>query len=164
MAVAAFVLSIVSLLISTSLIIRGQRFSRHANSLPVLTGMFAEHRSNELAAVRHYVAEDLPADLSKGLQSLPLEWRDRVRGLAWFYDNLGALATHDIVDVEPIAGYLGTSVLRSWEKLTPLIDAERKRRHEDVDPLRWQAYFENLVDLIQECPPAQAQRDSAIGG
>ena len=40
----------------------------------------------------------------------------------------------------------------------PLIDAERAFRGHTTDPKRWQVYFENLVRLVEECPPDQARQ------
>jgi hypothetical protein len=37
-----------------------------------------------------------------------------------------------------------------WERLKPLIDAERRNRSQFADPVRWQAYFENLYFMIEE--------------
>ena len=93
-------------------------------------------------------------DLTAGLAGLPEDKRELVRDLAWYYDNLGALVVHEIVDVAPIAGYLGGSVIVMWEQLSPLVDAERERRKDWADPARWQAYFENLYLLVRESRPS----------
>jgi hypothetical protein len=84
--------------------------------------MFQEHRSPELAAVRHYIAHVMPSDLdgkdlTQGLEALPEAMREPVRRLAWFYDNLGALVTHGVVDVAPVSGYLGPSVVDAMRRV-----------------------------------------------
>ena len=79
----------------------------------------------------------------------------------WFYDNLGALVAHDIIDLEPVAGYLGGSVMDCWTKLAPLVRGEREQRmiRGSGDPDRWQDYFENLDALVREHGPERARRE-----
>jgi hypothetical protein len=139
--------SVVALRVSGLVSVRQLRLTEHANTLPVLVDLFREHRSARLAQARQVVYEQSPTwDLSAGLEGLPESERDLVRELAWFYDNLGALVTHGVVDIEPVSGYLGGSVISVWERLEPLVQAERvKRARNDLpDPNRWQEYFENL--------------------
>ncbi|WP_405809268.1 hypothetical protein OG729_31350 [Streptomyces sp. NBC_00210] len=138
---------------------RREMLARHSNTLPVLVNFFSDHRSDRLAEARDFVYKDLSKyDLSQGLAALPEDKQKLVRELAWFYDNLGALVTHNVVDVEPVSGYLGVSVVLSWEKLEPLVQAERAMRTPSgVDPKRWQAYFENLYHLVRETPSPKAR-------
>ncbi|MBM0238863.1 hypothetical protein JNW88_20060 [Micromonospora sp. ATA32] len=137
--------------------------ARHNNSLPVLIDLFREHRSNRLAEARHFVNSGLDVyDLSGGFAGLPEEERELVRDLAWYYDNLGALVLHEVIDVEVVAGYLGGSVTAVWEKIRPLVEAEREKRTHDTDPRRWQEYFENLAALMREVPPSKARGSRAL--
>ena len=133
--------------------------ARQANQIPALIDLFREHRSESLANARDFVgsAQLWKCDLSEGLAGLPQEMRVPVRELMWFYDNLGALVAHGIVDLEPVAGYLGGSVLVCWTRLEPLVDAERDRRRRFPDPGRWQDYFENLNRLVDEYGPQRAR-------
>ncbi len=78
--------------------------------------------------------------------------------MAWYYDNLGTLVAHGHVDLEPVSGYLGESMALVWARMEPLVRAEREVRAGTNDPQRWQVYFENLVALVRECPPAEARR------
>lgn len=155
---AAVTISIVALATSVFLGWKALTLSRQSNTMPVLIDLFREHRSERLADARHFVHHQLGEyDLTKGLSELPEEKQTLVRELAWFYDNLGSLVTHGIIDVAPVSGYLGVSVLAVWEKMRPLIETERIRRQDSRDPQRWQIYFENLYHLIQEMPPEKAR-------
>ncbi|WP_043457645.1 DUF4760 domain-containing protein [Streptomyces fulvoviolaceus] len=159
MDIVAVVLSVAALGVSGLASLRQLRLTEHANTLPVLVDLFREHRSVHLARARQVVHEQLPAcNLAAGLEGLPESERDLVRELAWFYDNRGALVTHGVVDIEPVSGYLGGSVISVWERLEPLVQAERaKRARNDLpDPNRWQEYFENLYHLVREMPAEQA--------
>jgi hypothetical protein len=163
MNIAALVLSILAVSISVLVSYRQLTLARHSNTLPVLVDFFRDHRSDRLAEAREFIFNDLSNyDLSQGLAALPADKQQLVRELAWFYDNLGALVAHNVVDVAPVSGYLGVSVILTWEKLEPLVQAERtKRTPSGVDPNRWQAYFENLYRLIRETPPPQARAAQA---
>jgi hypothetical protein len=166
MQVAALVLSMVALLASLANARRQIRLSRHSNSVSVLVDLFREHRSDKLARARKFVYSELGSfDLAAGLEALPLEQGELVRDLAWYYDNLGALVLHDIVDIEPVAGYLGGSIVDSWKKIHPLVEAERAKRKTagSSDPGRWQEYFEYLHNLVQYRTPQNA-RDRRLRG
>ena len=137
--------------------------ARQANQIPALVDLFREHRSEHLAQARAFVCGDKwpqAEQLAGGLEALPHDRRQPVRDLMWFYDNLGALVSHGIVDLEPIAGYLGGSVRLCWDRLAPLIEAERSRREAFPDPSRWQEYFENLDRLVKDYGPWRARRHS----
>ncbi|MGB2570299.1 DUF4760 domain-containing protein [Micromonospora citrea] len=163
MEVAALVFSVLALAVSVLMTRRQLTLARHNNSLPVLIDLFREHRSDRLADARRFVHSGLDkCDLSQGFAGLPEEEREMVRDLAWYYDNLGALVLHEVVDVEIVAGYLGGSVVAVWEKISPLIEAERLKRADDPDPRRWQEYFENLRFLVQEVPPSKARGSRAL--
>jgi hypothetical protein len=158
MALAAVIISIVAVMTSVILGWRALTLARHSNTMPVLIDLFREHRSDRLADARHFVYFDLSkCDLSLGMDGLPDDKKALVRELAWFYDNLGTLVAHGVIDIEPVSGYLGQSVLLYWEKMQPLVQAERKKRQSQYDPERWQIYFENLYHLIQELPPEKAR-------
>ncbi|MGW5640131.1 DUF4760 domain-containing protein [Streptomyces sp. NPDC003832] len=158
--VAALLVSVAALLISGAASYRQLILARHANTLPVLVELFREHRSDRLTEARLYVHQELPrCDISEGLQSLPPEKRKLVRDLAYFYDNLGALVAHEIVDIGPVSGYLGGSVLSTWECIEPLVIAHRNYRYGPLpDGLQWQGYYENLYRLIKINPPGVMRR------
>jgi hypothetical protein len=155
MQLAPLLLSIVAIIVSSMNSIRQWRLSRHANSLRVLVDLFKEHREDRLARARKFVYIELANyNTDKGLSSLPEEERLLVRDLAWFYDNLGALVVHKIVDLKPVAGYLGGSVINVWERLKPIVDVERELRQVAgmPDPGRWQEYFEMLYRMVSVTP------------
>lgn len=152
--------SILALLVSIGSVaaaVRQLKLARDTNSMPVLIEMFREHRSAYLADAREYVRTSLSGrDLSHGLASIPKARRQKqVRDLLWFYDNIGVMVVHEIVDIEIVSGYLGGSALAIWKELRPMIEAERQRRRDagDPDPERWQDYFERLTVAIASSPP-----------
>ncbi|MEU0646128.1 DUF4760 domain-containing protein [Streptomyces umbrinus] len=165
MEIAALMVSVVALGVSGFVSVRQLRLTEHTNTLPVLVDLFREHRSMRMARAREVVFEQLPGwDLSAGMEGLPEAERNLIRELAWFYDNLGALVTHGVVDIEPVSGYLGGSVISVWEGMEPLVRVERSKRAQNAlpDPNRWQGYFENLYHLVCKVPPPQARAQSRL--
>lgn len=158
--VAAVIVSVVALLVSGATSYRQLTLARQANTLPVLVELFREHRSDHLAEARLFVHQDLPGhDVSEGLNSLPPDKRKLVRDLAWYYDNLGALVAHEIVDIGPVSGYLGGSVVSTWENMEPLVLAHRRFRYGGpADEVQWQGYYENLYRLVKQNPPGAMRR------
>ena len=67
---------------------------------------------------------------------------------------------HEIVDIAPVSGYLGGSVISTWESMAPLITAHRTRRRElgRDDDAQWQGYYENLYHLVKQNPPAAVRK------
>ncbi len=161
MDVAAFVLSLVAFFVTAVSAYATHQRGRQANALPVLITLFQTYQTDEMASARRYVFRELEhQDSEAGFDGLP-EAGKGVRRLVWLYDQLGVLVTHGVVDLDPVAGYLGSSVLNSWPKLKPFIDAERQLRLRDgaIDGFRYQAYHENLVELMKyELRPEEARR------
>lgn len=159
MALASLVISVIALVAAVTTAGFQLRTARQSNALHVLVDLFAEHRSDRLAEARTFVHEELHNhDVTNGLAGIPKPQRELVRHLAWYYDNLGVLVTHGHIDVEPVSGYMGSAIIAVWREMEPLIVAERGLRSTSTDPRRWQLYFENLVRLIEECPPERARR------
>ena len=159
MAFASLVISIFAFVAAVTVAVLQLRTARQSNALPVLVDLFAEHRSDRLAEARTFVRKELRHyDLTRGLAGIPQPQREQVRDLGWYYDNLGTLVAHGHVDVEPVSGYLGDAIVGVWQEMEPLIHAERAFRGHTTDPQRWQVYFENLVRLVEECPPDQARQ------
>ncbi|WP_432043412.1 DUF4760 domain-containing protein [Streptomyces cadmiisoli] len=160
---SALIVSITALAVTALASLRQIRLARHANSLPAVVGLFQEHRGAELARARHIVVSQLAGqDLSQGLSAVPEVHRRQVLDLCWFYDNLGALVAHGVVPIAPVSGYLGGSVIETWEIVRPmaLAERERRRRRGFRDPERWQAYYENLYHLVLETRPDEARTNA----
>lgn len=137
------------------------RTARHNVSTKVLVDMFNEHRSDRLADARTAIHKRLgTCDPAQGIAGLPDDIRGGIRDLAWFYDNLGVLVHHGVVDIRPVSGYLGGSVTYCWGKLEPFIDAERVKRSTSPDPQRWQVYFEMLAAEVTNMPPEKARQST----
>lgn len=122
------------------------RLSRHANSVPVLIGMLQEWRSPEFASHRDYIAHELPP-VAIALTKLPEPALSHARPVAHFFDNLGVLVRHNVIDEAVVLSYLGRAVVFYWERLRPFIEAEGAARGdgrlEEGD--NYQAFFRYLA-------------------
>jgi hypothetical protein len=163
MAIAALAVSVVALTVSAWAANRQLAISRQANSVQVLVDMFAEHRGADLAAVREYLGgpEMQGLDPTKGFKAFG-DKQTAVRDLAWYYDNLGVLVTHGVVDLAPVSGYLGASVVTCWDVLKDFVEHERLGRAQSPDPNRYQEYFENLAVLVQERDPMTSRTTAKL--
>ena len=129
----------------------------------MLIDLFKEHRGEWLARARNFIHNELSdCDLSRGLDGLPSEGRELLRDHAWSYDNLGALVTHGVIDLDAVSGYLGGSVTSCWKAVRPIVLAERAQRERYDDPDRWQIYFENLNRLLTDLPPDRARESQKL--
>lgn len=158
---ASLLVSILALLTSLGVASRQLRTSRTANSVSVLIGLFTEHRGHHLASARQIVFNDAASwQCDLGMAGVPEGQRDAVRDLMWFYDNLGALVVHGVVNIKPVSAYLGASVLGLWDHLKPIIEAERMRRRQGglPDADRWQGYFELLHQMASVHDPSKYRR------
>jgi hypothetical protein len=88
-----------------------------------------------------------------GVDALP----DAVRQLMWFYDNLGLLVVHGVVEPDPVISFVGGSAMWAWERLEPFIRAERATSDEPTGGHHYQEYFENLVLLARDPSLGQAR-------
>ncbi len=150
--------SALALLVSLGAGLRQLLLTRQANALPVLVDLFREFRGDRQREARIVVFSEVQSlDLTRGLDGLPDKQRDRLRDIMWYFDNLGALVTHGIVDIQPIAGFMGGSILTAWERLAPLIYAERTLRGHPSDAGQYQQYFENLVHLVERAGPRESR-------
>ena len=129
--------------------------ARQSNASKVLIDLFEEHRQQDLADARHYIHHSLPnydaEDLrTHGLRHLPDDERRHVRDLMWLYDHIGLLVAYRYAELEPVAAYLGGSIVDTWAKTEPTVDGERRHRAitDSADPGRYQAYFQALAEEI----------------
>ena len=102
---AGLLVAVLALGVALATAQRQIRQARHANVVPVLIDLFREHRSTRFTNARRFVYRDLQNyDLTNGMDSLPEDDREVVRDLMSYYDNLGAMVAHQVIDIEPVAG------------------------------------------------------------
>jgi len=149
-AVGALAVAVVALIVSIWTAMHSATAARRERALAVSIDLFREAR--DLGPARRDVFFEIAPLETCRLDELPASLRDSAQKLCWFYDNVGVLVAHRMVDIEPIAGYLGDSILDSWDRLERFILAERAHRRERSDARAdaYQWYFEELVTRLRK--------------
>lgn len=128
---------------------RTLREARKANKIPALLDFLREYRSYE--PDRRYVFRTLDEECEPGagISTLPDDARRHVTRVAHYLDQLGFLVDQRLIDPHAVAGFMGPSVLRSWEVLAPYIRQERAARGSPA----YSRYFEDLAARVLAIDP-----------
>ena len=139
-------------LTAVGLTLRQVRLARHANHLPVVLEAFQHTRSAAWLDAQEYIltklAEEHAAD--GGYRGLPLAARTHANTIGLFYDDLGKLVAHGMVDQTLVIGAYGTPIVLLWDALAPYVYAERQAHR-----MSFWVYFEDLAARTAETPPTQ---------
>jgi hypothetical protein len=136
--IVALLISVVALVLTLLQI----RVARGGNHLPVVLEAFKESRTPEWFRAQEYILGELARDydVDCGWRGLPEPARAHVNTIGLFYDDLGKLAAHDLIDEDLIIGSYGETITRLWDALAPYIYEERRA----YMPHHW-TYFEDLA-------------------
>ena len=106
--------------------------------------LYDELNSNESIASRRWIFQELPDDLSKGIDSLPKEGREAVKQVLNSLDRVAFLTQSDWIPEEKIMPWMNPMIVKAWMKLQPYVDFEAERRNEPD-------YYEAVRDLAERC-------------
>lgn len=153
--VAALVISIAALTASV-LIPYGQlRSSQRANTLAMVFNGFRETRTPEFRTSVEYVLYRLRREFPDAISyvDLPAGPKEHVRQVAFFYDELGKLVVHGVVDQDLVIGSYGLTIHRTWSAIAPYVYREREIRQRVVLP-----YLEHMAAVTSEITAADIHR------
>lgn len=138
----ALVVSAGALATSFVVSLRQLRLADNSNLLPVIIDMFQETRSPEFLRSVEYIRSELAAahPPGDGYRHLPPEPKEHIRRVGMFYDDVGRLVAHGVVDERLVLGAYHRNVQRMWEALSPYVYNERDR-HDTLT----MTYFEDLA-------------------
>jgi hypothetical protein len=136
--IVALLISVVALVLTVLQI----RVARGGNHLPVVLDAFKESRSPEWFRAQEYILGELARDhdIDCGWRGLPEPALAHVNTIGLFYDDIGKLAAHGMIDEDLIIGSYGGTITRLWDALAPYIYEERRA----YMPHHW-TYFEDLA-------------------
>ncbi|MFI7410296.1 hypothetical protein ACIBU0_16700 [Streptomyces sp. NPDC049627] len=156
--VLALFISVVSLAASSVVSARQIRLAHNSNLLPVVVELFRETRQSEFSRAIEYIKSDLARDHSPefGYRRLPDEPLGHVRRVSLFYDDVGKLVAHGIVDERLIIGSYGPNILNMWEVLAPYIYRERELTTKAM------IYFEDLAHRARVRPQARVHAELGL--
>lgn len=139
---ATLAISLTALVISILLTLRQIRVASGGIHLPVVLQAFNHSRSAAWFEAQEYVlttlAQEHPAD--SGWRDLPEQARTYANTIGLFYDDLGKLVAHGVIDQSMVIGSYGTNIVRLWDALAPFVYTERRKHG-----LHFWIYFEDLA-------------------
>lgn len=122
------------------------------NHLPVILDAFQHTRGSDWLDAEEYVLTDLADEHppARGYRDLPARARRHAGTIGLFYDDLGKLVAHGVINQNLIIGSYGTNIVRLWDALAPYVYAEREARG-----LHFWIYFEDLAARTASTPPGR---------
>ncbi|MEI7660888.1 MAG: hypothetical protein WCK34_01760 [Bacteroidota bacterium] len=143
-------LSGLSLIISTLVLIRQISFAKKSNQLQVAIDVLREYRNIEFKNKVKIIFENIDSHdtAHRAFDDYPADICNALRSVSNFFDNIGLLIFHKLVDKEIIIGFMGENALTVWDKISPLILNIR-----DKSGMDYQCYYEHFVCLVQEKDP-----------
>lgn len=142
LSLAALAVPLTALIISIPLALRQLRLISGGNHLPVVLEAFKETRSAAWFEAQEYVLTELAKEHESdcGHRGLPEQARTHANTIGLFYDDLGKLVAHGMIDQSLIIGAYGTNIVRLWDALAPYVYTERRQHG-----LHFWIYFEDLA-------------------
>lgn len=150
------IISVLAVIISLFATITSYIMSKKNNSIPIVVDMFQEFRSESFKNDQKFIFENLSVIYKPpvGYRELNPVHQRKVMHVSHFYDNLGLLVAHKIVDERLITSFMGEATLMTWKKLEPFIRRERelvlKTNGVNDD---YQTFFEDLAARVLANPP-----------
>jgi hypothetical protein len=156
------VLSLVSLaiaLVAATVAAWQARFNvqtaERSRTLPAVTEVFREYRSEEFVRSIRYLIRDIPeARGAEGFGSFPDEWQYNAYRVCYLFDYMGLLTAFGLVKEELVVSLFGSGIMRVWRAIEQHINMEREyrlRTYPPDAPPGFLVYYEHLVRRIIDC-------------
>ncbi|QQM42462.1 DUF4760 domain-containing protein [Streptomyces liliifuscus] len=156
------VLNVVTLFVSVTALVtsawlaRSQLMSaRKSTVLAMILEGFKDSRGDDYLEAVEYVLYRLAVEHPQPVSylQLPEEAKRHVQRIGLFYNDLGKLVAHGIIDESLIIGLYGRSLLRAWIVLAPFVYLERQAHRRNTMP-----YFEDIAWRASNTPPEVVYR------
>ncbi|HEU5157152.1 MAG TPA: hypothetical protein VFU43_09155 [Streptosporangiaceae bacterium] len=146
----ALAISLTALVVSVFMTLRQLRLASGGNHLPVVLDAFKESRSPEWFEAHEYILKNLAEEHAPdcGWRGLPASARTQVSAIGLFFDDLGKLVAHGMIDERLVIGSYGTMIVRLWDALAPYVYAERQ-----AYGLHFWIYYEDLAARVAATHP-----------
>ncbi|MCE7048533.1 DUF4760 domain-containing protein [Streptomyces purpurascens] len=151
--------SVIALVTSAWLAWSQLRSSRKSTVLAMILEGFRDTRGDDYLEAVEYVLYRLAVEHPQPVayQQLPEESRRYIQRVGLFYNDLGKLVAHGLVDESLIIGAYGGSLLRAWNLLAPYVYLERQEHQRQ--PMR---YFEDLAWRVSSRRPETVYRELGL--
>jgi len=118
--------------------------------MEVADRLFAELNASENVAARRWVYQELPDDPAVGLSGLKPQGRDHVKRTLNSLDHVAFLTQAGWIPEDLIMAWMNPMIVKSWLKLKPYVEHERRTRGEPD-------YYEHAERLGERCIAWRAQ-------
>ena len=126
---AAIIISLIALMISSYFAIRQSLATKQANQIPVFIDLFKDARNPEFRDRERSLWQDLNKnDPSLGFSGLPREKRHDAEIVCSYYSTLAYCVTIGIAEHDLAVIPVHYRLLKTWEAVYPFVVAERKIR------------------------------------
>jgi hypothetical protein len=158
--VATLTLSSVAIVVSWVSTLRQRRLANSSNHLPIVITVFRESRTDAWLAAQEHVLNELPSRdaLKYGISGLPKQAHAHAVLIGLFYDDLGKLVAHRMIDQHLVIGGYGTMIVRLWDALAPFVYAER-----ELHKTAFWVYFEDLATRTAARTPGEVYKALRLG-
>ncbi|HLO15904.1 MAG TPA: hypothetical protein VK206_13810 [Anaerolineales bacterium] len=112
--------------------------------LDVANKLFDELNSPENIEARRWVFQQLPEDPVKGIKTISPEGRNAAKRVLNSLDHVAFLTQAGWIPEELIMPWMYPMISKSWLKLKPYVEYERKRRNEPY-------YYINASNIAEQC-------------
>jgi hypothetical protein len=127
--VAALVISLLALAVSTYLTRRQSIAAKQANQIPVFVDLYREARTPDFYSRERSLWENLSGhDPAKGLSGLSAELRHNAEVVYSYYSNMAYCISIGVVERDLAIMPIHYRMLKTWDAMYPFVIAERKIR------------------------------------
>jgi hypothetical protein len=116
-------------------------YSRH---IEIIDRLFNELNSPENIEARRRIFQNLPEDPEKNMEGLSSDDRNAMKKVLNSLDRVAFLTQKDWIPEQMIMPWMHPMIAKSWEKLGPYVEYERKRRNEPY-------YYRHAGELAERC-------------
>ncbi|MGW7208845.1 DUF4760 domain-containing protein [Streptomyces sp. NPDC054837] len=155
----AVLVAVTALATSMAVSRRQLRLAQNSNVLPIVIQLFRETREPEFSKAIEYISTRLAAEhpSDQGYRALPSEVKRDIRRVSLFYDDVGKLVAHGVVEESLIIGSYGLNIVNMWDVLAPYIYKER------ILTTKAMLYFEDLAARAKARPMESVHSHLRLG-
>jgi hypothetical protein len=148
--------SLAALAVALWAAINQHRTSNNSNGI-MLASLLREHAKPSFSKTRYYILhqELSDSDPSRGMEGISVDHRSGVIELVGFYDLIGIMRAHKLIDRRIVDNYLGGAAISVYTQMKPYISTERTKRSGP-----YMHYFEHWATYAEiTLPPIKPPRN-----
>jgi hypothetical protein len=145
--IAALVISLTALIISSFFAVKQSGFAHHSNQLPIINDIFKEIRSSQFREQEESLWESLPTlGRNIGFSQLPKGLKEAAYNVSLAYLMVAYLVSLRILDRRLAVLPIHYRIVRTWDTIEPFVMQEREIRG---DQLSFLNLLESFVGFVK---------------